>query len=271
MTYPPPGNNPPPIPGQPDLSKQSPYGAPPPPPPPPMPGGPGGGSGYGPPPPSHGAPASEKTSGLAIAAFVTGLLGCFGIVGLVLGFVALRNISRTGAKGRGLAIAGIVLSCLWLVGGIAIYALRGDDSSTTGGKSPTTSATKPKTVDAKKMKAGDCINDDQGSSNTTATGEPVEVESVKVVPCDGPHDGEVMAVFKLPDGGMPTDKTMATVASAQCKRLMAPRINRDPARNGLATSYYYPTADSWRAGDREVTCVAVAATEGKKLTRKLHS
>lgn len=227
------------------------------------------GPGYG---PSHGAPRGDKTSGLAVAAFVTGLLGCFFIVGLVLGIVALRKISQSGEKGRGLAVAGIVLSCLWLVGGVAFYALRGDDSSTTGGgKSPGVSAPKPKEVDAKKMKVGDCINDDQGATNTNATSEPVEVESVKVVPCAGPHDGEVMAVFKLPGGAMPSDKTMTTVASAQCKRLMTPRINRDPARNGLATSYYYPTADSWRAGDRDVTCVAVAAAEGKKLTRKLHA
>lgn len=225
------------------------------------------GPGYGPP------PQSDKTSGLAIAAFITGLLGCFGVIGLILGIIALRQIVRSGAKGRGLAIAGVVLSCLWIVGGIVGFALRGSGSGSSddAGGSPGTSETKPKEVDAKKMKVGDCINDDQGATNTTATGEPVEVESVKIVPCDGPHDGEVMAVFRLTGAVMPSDQQMSQLASAGCKKRMLSRISRDPAANALATSYYYPTAESWRAGDRAVTCVAVAAAEGQKLTRKLHS
>jgi uncharacterized membrane protein YdbT with pleckstrin-like domain len=55
------------------------------------------------------------TSGLAVAALVTGLFfWCFlvpGIVGIVLGFIALEQIAdaQGRVKGRGMAIAGIVL------------------------------------------------------------------------------------------------------------------------------------------------------------------
>lgn len=253
MTYPPPGH------GQPGPGSPGSY----PPPPPPMPVGPG----YGPP------PRSDKTSGLAIGAFVTGLLGCFGVLGLILGIIALRQIGQSGAKGRGFAIAGIVLSCLWLVGGVVTFALRGgSDSSTDGaGGSPGTSETKPKEVDAKKMKVGDCINDNAGATNTTATGEPVEVDSVKIVPCDGPHDGEVMAVFRLSATVLPNEQQMGQLASAGCKKRMLKKISRDPAAGSLATSYYYPTKESWVTGDRTVTCVAVAAAEGQKLTRPLRT
>ncbi|WP_339155451.1 DUF4190 domain-containing protein [Actinomadura luteofluorescens] len=249
MTYPPPG------PGQP--GPQAPYPAP----PPPMPGDHGPGSPYG--------SGAEKTNGLAIAAFVTGLLGCLGVVGLVLGAVALSQISKKGGKGRGLAIAGIVLSCLWIVGGIAAFALSGDGSSGDAGATPKVTQTKPKEVDAKKMKVGDCINDNSGATST-ATEEPVEVESVKIVPCAGPHDGEVTAVFRLKGFVMPPEARLQQLASNGCKLRTQARINRDPAARGIANSYYYPTADSWKSGDRVVTCVAVAAADGKKLTRPLH-
>jgi hypothetical protein len=58
-------------------------------------------------------PAAPATDGLAIASLV---LSCSSFlvyltapVGLGLGFAALRRIRRTGAQGRGLAIAGIVV------------------------------------------------------------------------------------------------------------------------------------------------------------------
>jgi hypothetical protein len=248
MTYPPPG------PGQP--GPQAPY------PGPPMPADPGYGSPYD--------SRSNKTNGMAIAAFVTGLLGCFGVVGIILGAISLNQIGKKGGKGRGLAIAGIILSSLWVVAGIAAFALRGGGSSDDGGATPKATQTKPEKVDAQEMKLGNCINDNAGATNTTATEAPVEVESVKIVPCTGPHDGEVTAVFKLRQVVMPPEAQLQQLASSGCKARTQARINRDPAARGIANSYYYPTADSWKSGDRTVTCVAVAATEGKKLNRPLH-
>jgi hypothetical protein len=64
-------------------------------------------------------PQSGKTSGMAIASLVLGILGFCGvtaILGVILGIVAQVKISRSGGrlKGRGLAIAGILLSVLTL-------------------------------------------------------------------------------------------------------------------------------------------------------------
>ncbi len=83
---------------------------PPPPPPPPQPAT-----------PSYGAGGSTATgtNGLAIAALVCGIVGCFtvtAIAAIVLGFVARNQIERTGGtqQGSGLALAGIILGFVWL-------------------------------------------------------------------------------------------------------------------------------------------------------------
>jgi uncharacterized membrane protein len=91
-------------------SPAEPYGAYPP---------PAGGPAY----PGYGTPAGRPSSALAIAGLVTALIPCTFLVGLVLSIVALVKASRGTAAGRGLAIAGIVVSVLWLVGGVVAFAL----------------------------------------------------------------------------------------------------------------------------------------------------
>lgn len=73
------------------------------------------------------APMQQK-NGMAIASLVLGIvafvLSCFpivglvgGVVGLVLGIMGLKNAGPS-ANGKGMAIAGIILSALGLVGAI---------------------------------------------------------------------------------------------------------------------------------------------------------
>ncbi len=62
-------------------------------------------------------PPNAKTNGMAITSLIMGQLGVFFLtacVGIGLGFGALGTINRTGQPGKGLAIAGIVSSCIWL-------------------------------------------------------------------------------------------------------------------------------------------------------------
>jgi hypothetical protein len=66
-----------------------------------------------PPPPPAGA------NGFAIVSLVLGLLGlvcAFAVLSLIFGCIALSQISKSGQKGRGMAICGIVASGVWLVG-----------------------------------------------------------------------------------------------------------------------------------------------------------
>ena len=73
-------------------------------------------------------PIGGSTSGLAVSSFVLGMLSllltCFtGIVGAVLGIVALVKINSSGGqlKGRGFAIAGLVLSAI--MSAVGFFAL----------------------------------------------------------------------------------------------------------------------------------------------------
>jgi hypothetical protein len=74
--------------------------------------------GYGYPQPQGG------TNGMAIAAMVCGICGfaCLipGLVGIILGIVSLPQIKRRGQSGRGMAIAGIVMGSLWIVGFVVL-------------------------------------------------------------------------------------------------------------------------------------------------------
>ncbi|MDT4940385.1 MAG: hypothetical protein QOJ34_474 [Pseudonocardiales bacterium] len=62
------------------------------------------------------------TNGMAIASLVLAFF-C-SLAGLICGIVALNQIRDRPQEGRGLAIAGIIVSCLSIVGGIAYFAVR---------------------------------------------------------------------------------------------------------------------------------------------------
>jgi len=75
--------------------------------------------GYGQQP--HGAPV-EKYNVLAIVSLVTGVL-TISLVAIITGHIALSQIKNTLEKGRGLAIAGLVLGYAGIVIGILVFFL----------------------------------------------------------------------------------------------------------------------------------------------------
>jgi hypothetical protein len=91
-----------------------------------------GACGYGPPPgapasgygypgyPSYGYGTVQKTNGLAVASLVCSLLWVFGlgaILAVIFGFIARSQIKRSdhAQRGKGLALAGIIIGVLGLV------------------------------------------------------------------------------------------------------------------------------------------------------------
>jgi hypothetical protein len=65
--------------------------------------------------------ASAKFNTLAIVGFVLAFV--VNIAGVVVSFIALSQIKKTGERGRGLAIAGIVIGLLSIVFGILYFVL----------------------------------------------------------------------------------------------------------------------------------------------------
>ncbi|VTR75888.1 DUF4190 domain-containing protein [Cellulomonas hominis] len=71
---------------------------------------------------------SRGVDGLAIASLAVSLCspltsGLAAPVGLGLGVAALRRIGRSGARGRGLAVAGIVVGSVVTLAGVALVGL----------------------------------------------------------------------------------------------------------------------------------------------------
>jgi hypothetical protein len=78
-------------------------------------------------PPSTPLLVEAKTDGKCIAALVLGIISVgvlstfvllgifFGVPAVILGILGLRTVKRTGARGHGLAIAGIVLGGIGIV------------------------------------------------------------------------------------------------------------------------------------------------------------
>lgn len=217
-----------------------------------------------PPPPFAGFPAPpplepsnppaprEDTNPFAIAAIATALVGllCGGsVLGLVFGIVALKQIRRTGQRGRVMAVNGVVIGALQVVAGLAFIAwglsteLRDDDLRNDSGE-----ITEAGDVALDELRAGDCLNG-------LNIDEPELISELPAVPCAQPHQGEVIAIIDLPDGDWPGQETIAEQAGQGCDGRIATfaLANGDPF---VGVRVIPPTRLTWQDGDRRVICLA---------------
>ncbi|MGD0768546.1 MAG: DUF4190 domain-containing protein [Tepidisphaeraceae bacterium] len=90
---------------------------------------PGGPQGFG--PQGYSLPPATTTSGAAITSLVCGLLMCIpgvtGLIAVLTGIIGISATSNPAVKGRGMAIAGLILGLLslggWGLFGSGIYAM----------------------------------------------------------------------------------------------------------------------------------------------------
>ncbi|MBT2452223.1 DUF4190 domain-containing protein [Streptomyces sp. ISL-43] len=203
------------------------------------------------------APMSQRTNVLAIVAFVMSIVCAIPLVPLILGIVALNQIRERGENGKGLAIAAIVIHSMTLVfyAFVLVAGLSGvlDDAPKrdTGGQ-----VTAPGSSELENIRTGDCFNteDDLAQYNDKDAAEAAP--SVRIVPCDQPHKGEVYAVFDLEDGVYPGTERLVSSADESCGSTAltdyAGPATKLPAE--LNSYYYFPSSDTWTLGDRQVTC-----------------
>lgn len=228
---PPPPYGPPPSPYGEQPSNPYPPPAPPYPPPPAAP--------YPPPPPPpysqqapgyYAPPQQRPTNWWAIVSLVFGLLGGI-LISVVCGIVGLKK-AKEGQGGRGMAIAGLVLSALWVV--VIAIALLFFFVIGSG------------TVTATDVKQGDCLAEIPADTR---------VLTVKTVGCDETHSGEVFAVLQMPEGDFPGQPAIDAYAE-KCSPELAAYSPEAMTDDSVQLYVLYPTAETWEQGDRAVTCIA---------------
>ena len=180
-------------------------------------------------------------NGMSIAALVLGILCCIPGVGLVLGLIGLNQTKKRGERGRGMAVAGIVLSSLglvlWALGVAGAATGFFDDVEVSGGNSASASPGK-----------GQCFDAPSGSLEGTAY-------DFDVVSCAGEHDGEVFAVVRLSGDSYPGDKKVTATADDKCYALQdSYAMDGWAVPDDVDIYYVTPTEQSWSLGDREITC-----------------
>ncbi|MGW7264190.1 DUF4190 domain-containing protein [Streptomyces sp. NPDC054842] len=213
------------------------------------------GQGYSP----YNRPA--PVNGLAIAALVLGILCFLPAVGLVLGIVALRQIKKRGERGTGMAVGGIVMSSL----GVVLIALGSLGGFWEGFQDGIRDAAAEGSDITFSVGKGECFDAPGGSMEGYAY-------DVDRVPCTGRHDAEVFAAFTMKPGAYPGDDRITDVADTKCYALQD-RYAMDAwaVPDDVDVYYFTPTRQSWRLGDREITCMFGNTDEKGSLTGSLRN
>jgi hypothetical protein len=179
---------------------------------------------YAPPPPA------PKTNWWAVVSVITGAIGMV-LLSVIFGLVGL-NRAKYGQGGRGLAIAGLVLSGLWVLGAAVVVVFM-----LTIGKG---------TVSATDVKVGDCLKEIPGNT---------KVFTVDTVGCDETHAGEVFAVLRMPEGDFPGQSAIDEYQN-KCEPALASYAPSAITDDSVQLYVLYPTEETWKQGDRAVTCIA---------------
>lgn len=180
--------------------------------------------------------------GWAVAALVTALLG-LGPVALVLALVALRRTRSHGTRGRGLAVAALVIGVVELVAliaGVVVVLLLVRAAAPLG-----VDVDAPRTARAGQLVVGHCLQ------RLPADGD---VGTVTVVPCDQPHEARVVSAFRFAD-----EATWPGQGAADARVARSCQLTDAEAAAGAHLVAWAPTEQSWSRGDRTGLCLLTPA------------
>jgi hypothetical protein len=222
-----------------------------------------------------------KTDGYAIASL---LLGVFGItvIGAILsinfGIMALRRVRRTGQPGRGLAIAGLVFSTIWLL--IVTFFVLGagkgpsQPSASGGPSSPSGARNSPSGGDSSSPTAKPSSSASPGSlsanvfalhpgqcfQNPPASQTELGFTYVTVVPCTKPHNAQAFAQVAVKGTSWPGTDAVKRQADSDCHAQIKENVQTSKIKSSMSLRYLYPLESSWASGHRTITCLIVNST-----------
>ena len=110
---------------------------------------------------------------------------------------------------------------------------------------PDTSTTAT-SADAFAVGVGDCVDATTGSG---------EVTGVPVVSCDEPHVGEAYAEVRMTGSGSFPGEDAVVESARGCEAPFERFVGVSLAGSQLQVTYFHPTPESWRMGDREILCI----------------
>jgi Domain of unknown function (DUF4190)/Septum formation len=184
-------------------------------------------------------PPAPPRDPLAVAALVTGVLAV-GPVALGLGIAALARTHRSGLRGRGFAVTGIVLGAAWTVilGTVVTAGLTAWQES----RPLPAAISRASTAHVGQLVTGNCVE---------SLPPDGDVARVQVVPCSTPHAAQVITDYRF------TANTVWPGQSRVDERVAgACQISAAEQAAGVRVVTWAPTEASWTRGDRTGLCLA---------------
>lgn len=202
----------------------------------------------GPPQPGEDAAASRTKAVWALVLAILPLCLTW-IAAAVLAIMVLVGPHDGQRRGRGMAWASLVIVTLWTIGSVVLAVVliasvpadRDDNGDITSGGE----------VSVEDLVVGDCLAEE-------FSGHEENVYTVSARPCDEPHNGEVFHDLELTEPEFPGDAEMSEIADSTCYQAFEPFVGLTYEDSELDFYYYVPTAQTWKYGDRLVTCVLIS-------------
>lgn len=187
---------------------------------------------------------SPSRSGKAVAGFVLGLISIIlfltivvPLLALIFGVLGLREIGRSNGMrtGRGMAITGVVLGTLGLLGGGALWVVIGHEVATTTG--------------ATELEVGQCVK--------LPGADATEVFRFDDQDCDKPHQAEVFAIGDLGSGDDPYPGVSEVQSQIEtlCRPAFADYVGIDFDSSVFQVTTVYPQESTWKT-NQEYACLA---------------
>lgn len=192
------------------------------------------------------------TNGFAIASFVLGVFGGV-LLSVIFGIVALTKLRDRPQRGKGLAIAGLCLSGVWLVGVAAVlvvgHVTAAQRSATTG------QISKNGHLSVFSLHVGDCFQNPTGSQAAPS------LTQVTAVPCASPHNAQVMAELPVQGSAYPGRAAFRAQALPGCTARVAAVADRSKLTATMKLIWIYPLPKSWADGQKTISCLLVDSSQ----------
>jgi hypothetical protein len=196
--------------------------------------------------PDSGQGRQDKTSGWAIASLVLGLIGGAPL-SVIFGIVALVRVRKHRQKGKGLAVGGIMLSCVWIV----IVAIVGTSILNQAKLGSNGQVIKGGKLSVAKLVVGDCFDNPSGGQ---------DIATVSAIVCTQPHNAQVYGKFDLAGSDLSYPSKITQLAANGCNSHISD-LSQKLVTKTMTIRFIYPEPDAWKQGDRTVNCLIVSPAD----------